>query len=114
MQVRIYKFFSYLTSVFIFATVKVADAISDTCSWVRIFLKNLVNLWILIWKGFEISNFFKIIGLTFGSILISAKMATNEVKKTAEKRAIQAKENAFFGTTSTLYECALFRLNLAK
>lgn len=114
MQVRIYKLFSYLTSVFIFATVKVADAISDACSWVRIFIKNLVNFWILIWKGFEISNFFKIIGLTFGSILISAKIATNEVKKTAEKRAIQAKENAFFGTTSTLYECALFRLNLAK
>lgn len=113
MRIKIYKAFSFVSSLVVFAVVKIADAVGDAFYWINSFFKSLFSLWALIWKGFELSNLFQIIGLSFGSFIVAGKMANTDLLQMSEKRKFIRNQNVLLGTTNTYYETALFRLTNA-
>lgn len=110
MKVKVYKMLNVIISYFVLFCCKVYDFVADCFSFVYRFFRNLVQFLRLIWSGFEFSNLFKAIKLSFGAVLLSAKNSYESIRADSEKRAFKRQQNVNFFTTNTWCELSLFHL----
>ncbi len=111
MTMKIYRILGIIFAWAVLTTTRVADFISDSCFWLKQFFINLWQMWKLIWSGAELSNSWHAIKLSFGAVLVSAKMATDQLHAMSQKRTQIRRDNVVLGTTNTWVEVAMFHLH---
>lgn len=110
MSLKVFKVFNAIWSYIVIGICKVSNAICDVFRWLGIFFSSLWSMWKLIFRGFEISRLWTCIKLMFGSVLLSGKYATSELKELSARRTELANQNVRLGSVGTWYECACYQL----